>query len=63
MPTSKPQTEVAICKNCKLPFNKLVKRSSKGRTPTGVRGVNCVTCSKKCSKEWHHKNPKTKENE
>jgi len=45
--------ETTICKNCGSLFKRRKKpvQGSKS-TKTGVRGKGCVTCSRKCSKEW-----------
>lgn len=48
----KPQTEKIICKNCGLPFQRLIKKASKGRLHPGVRHRRSVTCSRECAREW-----------
>ena len=44
--------EEFICRSCKKKFLRRAKRVSR-KNPQGVRGLGCVTCSKKCSKENH----------
>ena len=49
------QCKVEICKKCKNPFPKLIRKRSRGngiKNPL-IRSSNCLTCSPKCSRERH----------
>jgi len=52
--TERKYNEV-ICANsrCKRLFLKR-KKPDTGTLPPGIRGYNCITCSRKCSKEYNN---------
>lgn len=50
----KGEIEEKTCVVCSNSFLRLKKMSKQHRTPLGVRSINCVTCSKKCSREYNH---------
>jgi hypothetical protein len=58
--------EKVICPNCNKTFDRAVGPTNHGRMAGGLkpksRGCNCVTCSKKCSREYHNKPFKERDN-
>jgi len=44
------------CVSCRKEFVKRTKKRKGGHRNVKIRGMNMITCSKKCSKIWNERN-------